>query len=82
MHDANRDLLVLAKAAQLGPKELEQEVLWLNRILYSTETWETFCLANEILDINRRRITRAPYLMQKILSEKKLRPFIFTSNKN
>lgn len=82
MNDANRDLLVLSKTAHLSRAELERQVALLNSLLYHTENWETFCTANEILDINRHRIIHKPFLIQKILREKKQKPFVFTNNKN
>jgi len=82
MQDANRDLLVLSKTAHLSPEELERHVELLNTMLYHTENWETFCIANEVLDINRHRIIQKPLLIQNILRDKKERPFVFTSNKN
>jgi len=82
MNDANRDLLVLAKTAHLSPEEREHQVTLLNILLRLTENWETFCTANEILDINRGRIIHKPFLIQKILAEKTQKPFVFTSNKN
>jgi hypothetical protein len=82
MNDANRDLLVLAKTAHLSPEELDHQVTLLNMLLRLTENWDTYCTANEILDINRRRIIQQPHQMQKILREKKEKPFVFTNNKN
>ena len=82
MNDANRDLLVLAKTAHLSPEEREHQVTLLNILLRLTENWETFCTANEILDINRGRIIQQPHQMQMILREKKEKPFVFTNNKN
>ena len=82
MNDANRDLLVLSKTAHLSPEELEHHVELLNTLLYHTENWETFCIANEVLDINRHKIIQKAFLIQKILREKRQKPFVFTSNKN
>ena len=82
MHDANRDLLVLANTDKLSPAELEHQVELLNTILYHTENWESFCTANEIIDINRHKIIRKPFLIEKILRERKQKAFVFTSNKN
>ena len=82
MNEANRDLLVLSKTAHLSPEELDLQVEWLHNIFYHTENWETFCTANEIIDINRRKVIQKPFLIQKILREKKQQPFVFTSNKN
>jgi hypothetical protein len=82
MNDANRDLLVLSNSNHLSPSELERQLELLNTLLFHTENWESFSIANEIIDINRRRIIRKTYLIQKILTEKKIKPFVFTCNKN
>ncbi len=82
MKDANRDLLVLSKTAHLSAEELEHHVELLNTILFHTENWKTFCIANEILDINRLKVIKKAFLIEKILREKKQKPFVFTSNKN
>lgn len=82
MNDANRDLLVLSKTAHLSAEEIDYLVSLLNTLLRHTENWETFCNANEILDINRHKIIQKPFLIQKILREKTQKPFVFTSNKN
>ena len=82
MPETNRDLLVLTKTVHLQPDELERQLQVLNTILFGTENWETFSTANEILDINRRKIIRKTYLIQQILTEKKQKPFVFICNKN
>ena len=82
MNDANRDLLVLTKTVHLQPDELERQIQLLNTILFDTENWESFSIANEILDINHRKIIRKTFLIQKILTEKTQKPFVFVSNKN
>ena len=82
MNDANRDLLVLSKTVHLQPDELERQLALLNTLLFDTENWESFCTANEILDVNRRKVIRKTFLIQKILSEKKQKPFVFVCNKN
>ncbi len=82
MNEVNRDLLVLTKIVHLQPDELERQLQLLNTILFDTENWESFSMANEILDINRRKIIRKTHLIQRILSEKKQKPFVFVCNKN
>lgn len=82
MNDANRDLLVLAKAAELSPEAMERELAQLNNILYDTESWESFCVANEIININRHKIIRKASRIKYILQEKKIKPFVFINNKN
>ncbi len=82
MNDANRDLLVLSKTAHLSMDEKESLVTRLNTILHHTENWEAFCVANEILDINRHKIIQKPFLIQQVLSEKQQKAFVFINNKN
>lgn len=82
MHEANRDLLLLNKADTLSQEEIEREVELLNTLLYHTESWESFCVANEILDVNRRKVVQKPKKMERILRKNKLKPFVFTHNKN
>lgn len=77
-----RDVLVLTNAAQHNPQQMERELALLDRILYHTENWQTFSTANELIDINRRRIIRKTHLIQQMLTEKNKKPFVFTCNKN
>ncbi len=82
MNDSNRDLLLLSKVDLLSPEEMAREVHQLNALLLHAETWESFCVANEILDINRGRIIQKPAKMKKVIGRKKSKPFIFVQNKN
>ncbi len=82
MNDSNRDLLVLSKAAELSPDAMKRELALLNSMLYHAESWESFCIANEILNIARHKIISKPSRMQRLLSDKKHTPFIFICNKN
>ena len=82
MNESNRDLLLLNKADVMSQEQIEREVALLNTLLYHTENWDSFCIANEILDVSRRKIIQKPEKIQRILREKKNKPFIFTNNKN
>ena len=82
MTPQNRDLLVLTKKDSLNPHELEHEVQLLVDLLYYAERIDAFCRANEVLDIRRYKIIQKPYLIQKIIREKRAKPFVFISNKN
>jgi hypothetical protein len=82
MSAQNRDLLVLTKKDRINPTELEHEVQLLVDILHSAEGIDAFCIANEILDLKRYKIIQKPYLIQKIIREKREKPFVFISNKN
>jgi hypothetical protein len=82
MSPQNRDLLVLTKRATINPQELEHEVELLVDLLYHAERMDAFCIANEVLDLRRYKIIQKPHLIQKILREKRVKPFVFISNKN
>lgn len=81
MNEANRDLLLL-DTGRLSPEEFQREVNSLNAILFHIENWDAFAVANELLDLNRRRTIRKAYLIRKILTEKKIKPFVFTCCRN
>ena len=72
MKSANRDLLVLARHGTPNKGELDIEVEKLHKILFEAETMDSFCIANEIIDINRYKIFTDPVQIQKILKKKKV----------
>ncbi|CAN5670002.1 hypothetical protein BH10BAC2_BH10BAC2_44840 [soil metagenome] len=78
----NRDLLVLTKKETMNPRELEQEVELLVDLLYHVEQMDAFCVANELIDLNRYKIIQKPHLIRQAVREKKLKPFVFISNNN
>jgi len=82
MNDVNRDLLVLSDTARFSPEQLERELAFLNTLLFHIENWETFSIANEVIDINHRKIVRDSVLIQRILTRKEVKVFVFTCNKN
>lgn len=82
MNLPNRDLLVLTKKTAMKPGELEHEVELLVDLLFHVENMTAFCIANELIDLNRYKIIRKPHLIQQILRDKKLKPFVFISNMN
>lgn len=82
MNGSNRDLLVLSQIANQSPARLKKELEILDTLLFETENWRAFSVANEILDVNRHKIIRKAHLIQQILTEKKQKPFVFTCNKN
>ncbi len=82
MNLPNRDLLVLTKRSAMKPGELEHEVELLVDLLFHVENITAFCIANELIDLNRYKIIRKPHLIQQILREKKIKPFVFISNLN
>ncbi len=82
MNPQNRDLLVLTKKITMNPGELEHEVELLVDLLYHVEKMDAFCIANEVIDLNRYKIIHKLRMIQQIVKEKKLKPFVFISNKN
>lgn len=82
MNPQNRDLLVLTKKETMNPLELEHEVELIIDLLYHVENVEAFCIANEIIDLNRYKIINKANLIQRVIKEKELKPFVFISNKN
>ncbi len=82
MSPQNRDLLVLTKKTAMNAKQLKHEVELLNELLYNVENLNSFCTANEVVDINRYKIIQKPHLIQQAIREKGSSPFVFISNKN
>lgn len=82
MKALNRDLLVLSKKATNNKYELELEIEKLQQILYVAESMENFCKASEIIDLNNYKVITNPAKVEKILLQKKNKPFQFLNNKN
>jgi len=82
MSPQNRDLLVLTKKESMNPGELEHQVELLVDLLYHVENMDTFCTANEVIDLNRCKIVQKHRHIQQVVRERKLKPFVFISNKN
>ena len=61
---------------------MEHEVDLLSSLLYSVESLQSFCIANEVIDINKYKIIQKPYLIQQAIREKSHKPFVFICNKN
>lgn len=82
MITSKRDLLVLSKRASNDPDELKHEVDCLDAILLSVETTKSLCKCAELLDMNRYKIITKPFIVEKLLNQKELKPFQFLFNKN
>gem|GEM_PF-196867 len=77
-----RDLLVLQTKHLFSQEEIDRQIELLNMVLVPVENWLSFCVANEIIDINRRKIISKEHLVQKILKDNPNQPFVFICNKN
>ncbi len=82
MHYGGRDLLVLSNKISLTPQQLEKELQLLHELLYSIETANHFCTANEVINLNNYKIISKPQHIEKAVREAEMRPFIFIFNKN
>lgn len=82
MKSQSRDLLVLSKNISTDEREMQIEVEKLNQMLVHVEAIEKLCVANEIIDINNYKIIRKLKKIEKIISNKKLKPFQFIHTKN
>ncbi|MCO5239879.1 MAG: hypothetical protein M9904_07470 [Chitinophagaceae bacterium] len=82
MKTSNRDLLVLLKDETMSSQAIEQEVEQLNDLLFHIESTDTFCGANEIIDMNKYRIVQDEKHLVQMMFQSELKPFIFLFNKN
>lgn len=83
MRKNNRDLLLLSKKNLLTSEDINAELLGINDLLYKCDNLATYRRVNEVIDINRYKVIKKPYLVEKYLREKNhLNPFVFLFNKN
>ncbi len=82
MHHGGRDLLVLSNKVSLTPQQLEKELQSLHELLYSIETSNSFCQANEVINLNNYKVITKPRLIEKAVRTAEMKPFIFIFNKN
>lgn len=82
MKTPNRDLLVLMKDEGLDKDAMENELEQLNQLLLYFETMDNFCMAHEVFDMNKYRIIHQAPVIQKIINQPELKPFVFICNKN
>jgi hypothetical protein len=82
MNNQNRDLLVITKNIELSTTELEETIINLDTILFAVENQNSFCIANEIIDINRYKIYSKPNQVSVYINNNKIKPFVFIFNKN
>lgn len=78
-HD--RDLVVLVGEKIFTEQELQKHIQHISAILSKAESMDNFCVANEVIDLNRYKLIDRPYRIKQIVSEK-LKPFVFIFNKN
>ncbi|QES89547.1 hypothetical protein [Rhizosphaericola mali] len=77
----DRDLLVITRDKIYTDEQLQDYVESLTRMLFYAESMDNFCIANEILDLNRYKLINRPFRIKQIISEPE-KPFVFIVNKN
>jgi len=82
MISGNRDILVLTKYQVPDPVAMEQELQFLDKLLFKVENLHTFCIVNEIIDLNKYKIIKKHHLIHQIIRERSIKPFVFIFNKN
>lgn len=82
MKTPNRDLLVLLKDENLNKDAMEFELEQLNRLLLHFETLDKLSVAHEIVDMNKYKIYQKSAIVQKVINQKTIKPFVFICNKN
>lgn len=75
-------MLVLTKYEVADLVAMKHEVEFLNKLLFTVENLHTFCIVNEIIDVNRFKIVTKPHRIHKIIRESNIKPFVFIFNKN
>jgi hypothetical protein len=82
MNKSNRDLLVLFKEDMMSPQAIEHEVELLHELLYGVERIENLVISHEVVNINKYKIQNDFHTIREAIRMKKLKPFVFLSNKN
>ena len=82
MNNSNRDILLIPKYLHINEDTLALEVASLHKIFYDVESSLNFCIAHEVIDINRYKIVRKPLLVQQVIKERGNKPFVFICCKN
>ncbi len=82
MKTRNRDLLVLLKDEFRNEQSIENELEKLNELLHITETVDNYCIAYEVIDLNKFRIYHQRKKIIQVFSQNKLKAFQFLCNKN
>ncbi len=75
-------MLVLLKDESMDNQAIEHEVELINEMLFHVESPETFCRANEIIDMNKYKVLHDQKYLVQLMYQSELKPFIFLCNKN
>jgi hypothetical protein len=81
-HHQQRDLLVLLNNDFKSQQAIDHEVEWLHDVLFHVESIQNFCIAHELIKVNRNQIINNREKIKKAVLQKTEKPFEFLSNKN
>ncbi len=81
-HHQQRDLLVLLNNDFKSQQAIDHEVEWLHDVLFHVESIQNFCIAHELIKVNRNQIINNREKIKKAVLKKTEKPFEFLSNKN
>jgi hypothetical protein len=83
MNSFNRNLLVLSKNIAFASQSvIDYELNCLNTILKEAETMLSFCIAHDVIDVNKRKIISKSLQVQEAINLRGNKPFVFISCKN
>lgn len=82
MKTRNRDLLVLLKDEFTNEQAIENELEKLNELLHLIETIDNFCIAYEVIDLNKYKIYHQRKKIIEVINQEQLKPFQFICTKN
>jgi hypothetical protein len=78
----HRDLLVLINNEYRSQSAIKHEVEWLHDVLFHVESLDNFCIAHELINVNRHKLISSPQKIKKEILRKKETAFVFINNKN
>jgi hypothetical protein len=77
-----RDLLVLINNEHHSQNAINHQVEWLHDVLFHVEALDNFCIAHELINVNRHKIFSSPQKIKKEILRKTETAFVFLNNKN
>lgn len=82
MKAPNRNLLVLTGRLKMNQQEFEYQVELLNDLLFHVENMNAFCIASELIDVNKNKIIQKSRTIRQAIRYGVLKPFVFINCKN
>ena len=75
-------MLVLLKDEFTNEQAIENELEKLNELLHLIETIDNFCIAYEVIDLNKYKIYHQRKKIIEVINQEQLKPFQFICTKN